>query len=390
MGKRIGYIDGLRGLACVGVFIYHFILYVFPATYTGNVDDVVVSNAEVYLSNSPISIFVNGNFYVCLFFVISALVLSLQVFRAQSKRDIAIISVKRYPRLAFPVIIIGVISFIIGKALLLFGYDAGIPAQNLSILGLIKILVVDTWLIGSSQVLSVFWMLSILFYGSFITIIIAAVISCSKKSMPVLFVCTAFIYFINIYYMSFTFGIFIAYILAYKEEYINEIRLSKSVKKYLALLSLLVIGIILGGYPTCLLYPNSTNLEEFKLGLYAIFEWLPGSIFYSSHFFHIIGAVCILFAVMISESMQKVLTTRIFQFFGKISFALYIIHKLILYIAFPIISKFGTDSTYYALWSLIMFIISAVVVIISSWLFNEYVEKYCNKLTNKIVDLLMR
>ena len=108
MTKRIDWIDGLRGIACLGVFVYHFLRYTFPATYDGNAENIKVFNSEVVCSNNPLAFIVNGNFYVCLFFLISAFVLSLQVIDKQNKKDIAVMLFKRYPRLALPVTIIGI------------------------------------------------------------------------------------------------------------------------------------------------------------------------------------------------------------------------------------------------------------------------------------------
>lgn len=387
MSRRIEWIDGLRGIACLGVFVYHFIRYVFPATYSGFLSDVKVCDMEMYLANNPLSIIVNGNFYVCLFFVISAFVLSMQVSKNNNKREIAMISLKRYPRLAIPVFIIGIISFIIGKLLLFVGIDAQIPAQNLSVFRLIKVLLFDTWFIGSQEVLSVFWMLSILFYGSFITIIIATIVSSVKKpySIFILCVCSVFISMINMYYLSFSLGIFLQYIYENRKEQIERLRDSKSFKKYFLIIFILFIGILAGGYPSFLLYPL-TDVNSFDSGVYEIFRIFPDTIYFSSHLFHIIGAGCILFLVMISNNLQKFLSFRLVQFVGKISFSLYIIHKLVLYLIFPIIFKYGTTAASYAMISLILFIISALVVVFSSWLFQKYIELPCNKLINKMVN----
>lgn len=387
MKERISWIDGLRGIACIGVFIYHFVRYVFPATYSGQMDDVKVGEIETYFANSPFSIIINGNFFVCLFLIISAFVLSIQVAKANSKREIAIISFKRYPRLAIPVIIIGIISFVVGKSLLLFGFDAHIPAQNLSILKLIKVLIFDTWFIGSQQVLSVFWMLSILFYGSFITIIITSIVSSVNKPYTILLICSFFVGLINVYYLSFTIGVFIGLIFENKRENIEKIRKSKSLKKYVLMFLLVVVGIVAGGYPSFMLYPSG-DASNFQLGVYEIFSVLPSVVFNSSHLFHIIGAACIMTAVMFSNIIQNFLNLRIVQYFGKISFSLYIIHKLVLYLVFPVIYRFGTTPLNYGLLSLLLFVISLAVVTLCSWLFQKYIEKPCNNIINKMVKKL--
>ena len=316
MTKRIDWIDGLRGIACLGVFVYHFLRYTFPATYDGNAENIKVFNSEVVCSNNPLAFIVNGNFYVCLFFLISAFVLSLQVIDKQNKKDIAVMLFKRYPRLALPVTIIGIISFVVGKLLLFVGFDAQIPAQSLNVIQLIKELLFDTWFIGSENVLSVFWMLSILFYGSFITIIIGLMISNIqefKKQMVILLICSIFISLINFYYLSYAFGIFMAFIYVNKKKEIESMVNNKSATKTVIIVVLSVICIILSGYPSMLLYPSS-DLAAFDSGIYKFLEILPANLYYKSHIFHILGAFLLFVIVLCSKSVQRFLSRKYFCF----------------------------------------------------------------------------
>lgn len=66
MVHRMNYLDGLRGLAALGVVAYH-----------SNVLFSVFSWTEAYgdMPNLILSRFTNGNFFVCIFFILSGYVL---------------------------------------------------------------------------------------------------------------------------------------------------------------------------------------------------------------------------------------------------------------------------------------------------------------------------
>ena len=84
--QRLVHLDGLRGLAAFSVFICHFIQAFLPHIYYPN-------RAESHglwedeFATSPFNLVVNGNFAVCLFFVLSGYVLSS---RFLAEGDIAI------------------------------------------------------------------------------------------------------------------------------------------------------------------------------------------------------------------------------------------------------------------------------------------------------------
>ncbi len=54
MGKRIVWLDGVKGLGCVGVFLHHFTLAFVPAVYFGDSNIAKIGNAlDVKLAQSP-------------------------------------------------------------------------------------------------------------------------------------------------------------------------------------------------------------------------------------------------------------------------------------------------------------------------------------------------
>jgi peptidoglycan/LPS O-acetylase OafA/YrhL len=99
--SRVDYLDGLRGLAALLVIFCHAAGALFPAVVFGG------SGAGVthFLYATPIvNIPFQGNFMVCVFYALSGLALSYRTLM-HNQRDAAISGlVRRYPRLMLPVL----------------------------------------------------------------------------------------------------------------------------------------------------------------------------------------------------------------------------------------------------------------------------------------------
>jgi peptidoglycan/LPS O-acetylase OafA/YrhL len=114
--------DGLRGLAAVTVFLAHFCLSFFPRGFDRLYPGLQTSPAtdatiEKILRLPFLSILWNGNFAVCIFFVLSGYVLSRPYYfgnRLETLRDRYL---KRYLRLSAPI----AASVFIGYVLLKYG-----------------------------------------------------------------------------------------------------------------------------------------------------------------------------------------------------------------------------------------------------------------------------
>ncbi|NYD84446.1 acyltransferase family protein [Brucella intermedia] len=98
----------MRGLAALIVVTYHSILAFYPALFGRFVDDQSVS----IVGTSWFS-FVNGTAAVAFFFTLSGFVL---VYRAIDQRDVMPINrnlLRRWPRLAMPVVIVTITSWLL-------------------------------------------------------------------------------------------------------------------------------------------------------------------------------------------------------------------------------------------------------------------------------------
>ena len=95
--NRYNWIDGLRGGACVVVYLQHFTL-----AFANN---MLYDNGCFRIK--PLAFMFNGNFAVCLFLIISFYLTSKNILTKNvTSRDIGLMSVKRYMRLTIPIIIV--------------------------------------------------------------------------------------------------------------------------------------------------------------------------------------------------------------------------------------------------------------------------------------------
>ena len=91
--EREKWLDTLKVIACIIVFLDHFYL-----TFCRN-----IVRLNKLLDIKPLGIIINGNFAVCLFLVISAYIICVQIYKNNDFERIQKIAFKRYFRLMLPI-----------------------------------------------------------------------------------------------------------------------------------------------------------------------------------------------------------------------------------------------------------------------------------------------
>lgn len=114
-GRRLVYLESIRGIAALAVVFHHVVLAFAPAIYeTQRTLPILIRILLV----SPVSLLINGDFAVRIFFVLSGFVLSLSYFRKKQTRVLTAAVSRRYLRLMLPAL--G--SVIFAWVLLKFGW----------------------------------------------------------------------------------------------------------------------------------------------------------------------------------------------------------------------------------------------------------------------------
>lgn len=99
--ERMVELEAVRGIAAVVVLFHHCLLGFLPSL-TG----LVVAPQPWSLFGTPFFAVLNGSAAVALFFVLSGFVLTYRAIDAASPRMLALAALRRWPRLAFPVLIV--------------------------------------------------------------------------------------------------------------------------------------------------------------------------------------------------------------------------------------------------------------------------------------------
>jgi peptidoglycan/LPS O-acetylase OafA/YrhL len=98
---RVRYLDGLRGFAAFVVLLSHVSIVAFPSIFNG-LPEMARLRWEWRLAGTPLDLLWAANFAVCIFFVMSALVLS--AFCEKEGTNFVANSVRRYIRLTVPIL----------------------------------------------------------------------------------------------------------------------------------------------------------------------------------------------------------------------------------------------------------------------------------------------
>jgi peptidoglycan/LPS O-acetylase OafA/YrhL len=368
------YADGLRGIAAFNVAVAHFVAAFLPMMLHKNYPTIFSENpnpSQLFeiLTSPIISIFYNGHFAVLIFFVLSGYVLTLPFFSNNS--DSTILLQKRlwgrYLRLNIPIAIAILISYFVYK----LGLYSNIQAAEMS--GSVKwlnnffpvgITALNTAkeaayggiFFGSGTLVPPLWTLKIEFIGSLY--ILLFYISKPQRAVfaPLLMVC-CLIYAIHLQDSIYYFAIFAGSLL-------NN---SKSISKYRFII--FALGLYFGGFQfNSVVYDYLPNLN-----------FLGFDIWERKTFYNAIGAVLVTLSVLQGFG-SKVFQSRLFQFLGRISYSIYLIHFIVLCSLSSFVYVHLPQSKLFVGINFVMYVVVCFGV---SMIFEEIVDKGAISISHK-------
>lgn len=310
--ERLSHLDGLRGLAALIVVISHYIAFFCPVTLT-----------FLFFSSTPIYLLYAGNFAVCVFFSLSGFVLSINYINTQRQVYVGSLILKRYVRLAIPVIASVLFSCFLLKNSLFTNLQLGSLISSKGLLDYYNFeplwrdaLIngfIGAFLPGSSEYNPVLWTMSIEFVGSCLVFTLLAIFAIfSKINRSYIYLFLIFVFF-NSYFLCFIIGMIC-----------SELYVIRAFNfKKLELLGIFVLSLYLG------IYPGGLPIQLF-MPLEALIHNIPVTTIGNDVFFHIIGSALLLVGVLSSKKIADLLRTKVCQLLGEISFSLYLIHVPIL------------------------------------------------------------
>ena len=346
--NRIAYLDGLRGFASVGVYLWHTFLAFFP----GGVDASVPTRAawlEIWIYRSPLAIFFAGDFNVYIFFVLSGFVISVSFFRSKDPTLVKKGFLRRYVRLMPPAALTVLVTYVLLSDHLMFNTEAGAVASSwwlhlnwsdvtLTFQNAVWQAFYGIWFTQLGPAEHINSNLGTLFieligsYTIFAYLTIAFVLkwSFNKRMLACAGMIAGSFFMANgePHFAIFFTGMAIADI------YVNRAEFIESAGKFSVLW--IVLGVFFG----------SVNIGNLGSGPYGVFSFVSETLHLQPLIYPwALGAVFMMLGALTFQPFQKVLETRFAQITGEYSFALYLAHTVFIGSftsgAFVLLSRWG-------------------------------------------------
>jgi peptidoglycan/LPS O-acetylase OafA/YrhL len=375
-------LDGLRGLAALSVMLLHYVL-VFAPFLIGAFATQRHTHFDRLIATTPLQLPTAGDFAVCIFFVLSGFVLSLSFFKHRNVNVLISAAARRYFRLAIPAfgsIMLGYVALRLG---LIFIHQAAVFSQATSFVGFFWNIpahlgravfegVYNIWFGRYSTAGSynpVLWTMHFELFGSFLLFLFLGLFGNLRNRW--LFYGVFGLVFLKTYFLCFILGI------ALCDLSLNTKVLSAVRPHYLW--AALPVGLFLGNWVTSGIYP--TIYLHMHLPFFSDAQLQP--------FAHVVGAAIVVLAVLRLQPLSRLLETRPFQYLGRVSFALYLTHFIVMsslasFVFYKIYPLYG-----YRFALLATFAIAWPVTFGLASLFTRYVDVPAIALSKKIGNRLV-
>lgn len=358
--NREQYIDGLRGLAALVVVISHFCCAFYPATDTLQLKDMRESPLEAVISQTPINLLYNGNFAVCIFFVISGYVLSASFFSSKNKDVVYSSAYRRYLRLMIPVLVTSFFYYLflsqhwfVSKHIPVISNSPWLQKMwntEPGFFHFIKSTLYD--LIVHRDIEPPYnpalWSIGIELKGSYL--VYGFLLLMGKHRFRWLGYIVLIVLTLKSYYFLFITGMFLS-------DLFHQGKLDKPTTWQLILL--LAIGCYLGSYK----YTDTTPLWNVLDRIKSMVK--PQAV----------GAVCLFYVCLQSRLAFALLSTRLASFLGQISYSLYLMHLLVIgSVSGIIFNLFWQWQLNYTLATLITFMVTIGLSVVLAKICTKWVD----------------
>ncbi len=319
---KIDYLDGLRGLAAFSVVLAHLATGFYPTLYTG--DPRQAHHAwEVWLAGSPFNLVATGNCFVCIFFMLSAYVLTHSVLTKNRQDYLPALIVSRYVRLTLPILATGFIAWLIlaqgwiqaARTSNSYWWLATLYVFEPDFLGMVRESLFEVYRFDTAYNPAL-WTMRIELLGSFM---VFAILACCRSALSRLIAYVVFaLFFFSPYYFCFIAGMFFYDI----RHWSARERAANGFVSGGLTAALLVAGFFLGSYP------YAYTIDTWYQGIADLL--VPALSEAAIVTVHLAGAILLMLAVERSIHIKRLLTGRIFQFWGRNAFSIYLLHLILI------------------------------------------------------------
>jgi len=370
--SHVSYLDGLRGIACLVVILAHLQIFIIPAfSADGRYHDDIFKGTVFF--------WLNGNFPVCIFFVLSGYVLILNYLHHPHDQYLAKAVVKRYFRLT-PLIFSSVlVSFLllkhnqyyINQVINIVGFDSWLspPNPRPKTIEAISQGLVSVFFRDSSLNLPL-WTMKIEYWGSLFIFAFCALFFNTKRfvligSVGLILLALPLKY--PVYYVSlFLYGAML---------------LKIPQNKHLAWL--FWPGIFLGIQPADGTFVN--GIVSY-LAAYNITFAYPTV----DKILHCLGACMLMTSVLNSDMLKKALSFRPIVWLGEISFGMYVFHMVVALSIGSLVYLYSRENMGAAWAAVFAAIATYALTIVMAMIAYKFIDRPSQRLANKIANWLIR
>ena len=387
--------EAIRGIACLFVVFSHLSLTFFPSMHHFFDEQTTMTSVELMMHNSPFAFWYSGTAAVYIFFVLSGYVLTYTIAKSRDPiKKISAMSIKRYPRLMLPALAscillwaafsfyqppiqhvtswgreIGHVPHLFDQGLttFLFGdlhQHGTLWARCIELFGSFVAAGFDgsirSFFLGYSDYNWVLWTMRIELLGSF-GLFFLLYLRFKKPIFAWLIPIVTIVLCLNVDYLGY------AAFLIGSLFYFHKQKLAT-----VPALICLVLGLYFAG-----VHNSSASYrifhDMFADQTYEILNFLAGSL--------------IVMSIMWNTLLAEAFSNRVTIFLGKISFAAYLNHLLILYlIGLPLFQFLFEQQWGYALSAVTSCIVVVFLTIVFSEIFYRCIDQSTMKLSAKISD----
>jgi peptidoglycan/LPS O-acetylase OafA/YrhL len=381
MVVKFRYLDGLRGVAALVVVFDHLAFMYIP--YAINAGGEPHGLGPV-IHNTPLQLLVAGDLAVSIFFILSGIVLSAKFFRTGQEGVVMASAIKRYFRLAIPVLGSAVLAY----GLLRLGLMFNVPAGNLTSdwWKAFWLFEPNFWAAVTEGVWGAFtttadarsynpvlWTMQLEFAGSFLVFGMLLLFGKLRNRWAIYVVLGLLLW--RTYYLAFLLGVMMCDYWFARGPGAAEAGHGEAGRmlRRMVWLPLLAVSLLLGSYPVA--GTKGTIFDNI------VAPYIGPNL---TVLIHVVAAAGIILAVMSSGLMQRVLMWRPVLFLGRISFPLYLLHFMILgsYTSYLFVTLSAKMSMKTAM--LITLVPTFAVLISAAYLFARYVDEPAIRLSGRV------
>jgi peptidoglycan/LPS O-acetylase OafA/YrhL len=319
-------LDGLRGVAALSVVLLHYVM-AFAPFLLGYVVTTRHTRFDHLVGTTPLHLPLAGNLAVCVFFVLSGFVLSVRFFETKDIETLVASAARRWFRLLIPAFGSVLLAYMVVRSGGMYAHRASLETQSTNWLAVfwdfpahlgraVPQGLYGIWF-GTFNLVTtynpVLWTMHYELLGSFFVFTFLALFGRGKNRW--LFYGVLAIIFLKTYYLAFVAGMAVCDLFTTRPE------LREKLNPRLFWIGL-PLSIVLGTWTTTVdtLYPTVYDHVSLPFFTTPQLEILA----------HVLAAIIMMLAVLRLKPAAKILSTRPFQYLGRVSFALYLTHFIVL------------------------------------------------------------